>query len=55
MNTHWMDLRVDRILGGAVASTAPSGTPALVAVLVVFALVALAIIIADYWFHRRDR
>jgi hypothetical protein len=55
VNTHWMDLRLDRILGGAVASPAPSGTPALVAVLVAFVLVALAIIIADYWFHRRGR
>ena len=55
MNIHWMDLRLGRILGGAGVSTGPSGTPAVVAVLVAVALVAVAIIIADYWLHRRDR
>ena len=55
MNTHWMDLRLDTTLGGAAASTGQSGTPVVVAVLVAFALVALAIIVADYWFNRRGR
>jgi hypothetical protein len=50
-----MDLRFGKFLGGAVASTGQSGTPAVVTVLAAFALAALAIIIVDYWFNRRDR
>jgi hypothetical protein len=55
VNIYWIDLRLERIVGAAAASTGPSGTTAVLVVLVAFALVALAIIVADYWLHRRDR
>jgi hypothetical protein len=51
----WISWRVGGVLGGGVASAGSPGTSVVVAVLVAFALVAVAIIVADYWFNRRGR
>ena len=55
MSALWISWTFGRVLSGGVAGAGSSGTPAIVAVLVAFALVAVAIIVSDYWLNRRRR